>query len=141
MDCLSQVVTDGAAVAAGESRSKIVAAVPTQFHDALEADSVQRDVGREADVLLGKTGHGGARAGSDLIATLPDAVVARSMSLTPQLVAALPPFQITYDLKVHWHRRFDNDPRQLWLREQLLMAFKRRRWLVPPRGPAPFLEL
>jgi DNA-binding transcriptional LysR family regulator len=77
---------------------------------------------------------------SDLIATLPYAVVTRFVSLTPQLVAALPPFQITYDLKVHWHRRFDNDPRNLWLREQLLVAFKRRQWLAPPTGPAPFLE-
>jgi DNA-binding transcriptional LysR family regulator len=77
---------------------------------------------------------------SDLIATLPYAVVTRFTSLTPQLVAALPPFQITYDLKMHWHRRFDNDPRNVWLRGQLLAAFKRRQWLIPPSGPAPFLE-
>jgi DNA-binding transcriptional LysR family regulator len=77
---------------------------------------------------------------SDLIATLPYAVVTRFAALTPQLVAALPPFQITYDLKMHWHRRFDNDPRNVWLREELLVALKRREWLVPPSDPAPFLE-
>jgi DNA-binding transcriptional LysR family regulator len=77
---------------------------------------------------------------SDLVATLPYAVVSRFASLTPQLAAALPPFQITYDLKMHWHRRFDNDPRNLWLREQLLVAFRRRQWISPPSGPAPFLE-
>ena len=77
---------------------------------------------------------------SDLIATLPYAVVTRFATITPQLVAALPPFQITYDLKMHWHRRFDNDARNLWLREQLLVAFRRRQWIAPPSGPAPFLE-
>ena len=77
---------------------------------------------------------------SALVATVPYAVVTRFVSLTPELVAALPPFQITYDLKMHWHRRFDKDPRSLWLREQLVVAFKRRRWLAAPTGPAPFLE-
>jgi DNA-binding transcriptional LysR family regulator len=76
----------------------------------------------------------------DLIATLPYAVVTRYASLATQLVAALPPFELTYDLKLHWHRRFDNDPRNVWLRDQLLLAFKRRQWLTPPTGPAPFLE-
>ena len=38
----------------------------------------------------------------------------------PQLAIALPPFDITgFDLKLHWHRRFDNEPRNRWLREQL----------------------
>ena len=50
---------------------------------------------------------------SDLVATLPYAVVTRFASLTPRLAAALPPFDITYDLKLHWHRRFDNEPRSL----------------------------
>jgi DNA-binding transcriptional LysR family regulator len=77
---------------------------------------------------------------SDLIATLPYAVVTQFVSLTPELVGALPPFQITYDLKMHWHRRFDNDPRSVWLRAQLLVALKRRQWHMPPTDPAPFLE-
>jgi DNA-binding transcriptional LysR family regulator len=77
---------------------------------------------------------------SNLIATLPFAVVTRFASLTSQVAAALPPFDIQYDLKLHWHRRFDNDPRSLWLREQLAAVFKDHKWLAPPSGPAPFLE-
>lgn len=77
---------------------------------------------------------------SELIATLPFAVVTRFTSLTTQLVAALPPFDVQYDLKLHWHRRFDNEPRSLWLREQLTSIFREHRWLVPPSGPAPFLD-
>jgi len=77
---------------------------------------------------------------SSLVATLPFAVVTRFTSLTSQVVAALPPFDIEYDLKLHWHRRFDNDPRSLWLREQLAAVFKEHKWLAPPTGPAPFLE-
>ena len=77
---------------------------------------------------------------SDLLATLPFAVVTRFASLTSRVAAALPPFDVTYDLKLHWHRRFDNDPRSIWLREQLAAVFKDHQWLEPPSGPAPFLE-
>jgi DNA-binding transcriptional LysR family regulator len=77
---------------------------------------------------------------SQLVATLPFAVVTRFTSLTSQVVAALPPFDVEYELKLHWHRRFDNDPRSLWLRDQLAAVFKDHKWLAPPSGPAPFLE-
>jgi DNA-binding transcriptional LysR family regulator len=77
---------------------------------------------------------------SDLMATLPYAVVTRFASLTTQVAAALPPFDITYDLKLHWHRRFDNEPRSVWLRDQLAAVFKGHHWLEPPSGPPPFLE-
>jgi DNA-binding transcriptional LysR family regulator len=77
---------------------------------------------------------------SQLIATLPYAVVTRFTSITSQLAGALPPFDLTYDLKLHWHRRFDNEPRSIWLREQLATVFKDLQWLPPPSGPAPFLE-
>ena len=70
------------------------------------------------------------------MATLPYAVVTRFASLTTKVAAALPPFDLTYDLKVHWHRRFDNDPRSIWLREQLTAVFKDHQWLEPPAGPA-----
>ena len=76
-----------------------------------------------------------------LVATLPYAVVTRFTSITTQLAAALPPFDLTYDLKLHWHRRFDNEPRSLWLREQLATAFKDHRWIRPPTGPGPFIDL
>ena len=77
---------------------------------------------------------------SDLLATLPYAVVTRFASLTGGVVAALPPFDVTYDLKLHWHRRFDNEPRSRWLREQLASVFRDHQWLQPPAGPAPFLH-
>ena len=78
--------------------------------------------------------------GSDLVATLPYAVVTRFASLTPEVVAALPPFDISFDLKLHWHRRFDNDPRNAWLREQMIALFSDHQWLEPPRGPAPYMH-
>ena len=77
---------------------------------------------------------------SQLVATLPYAVVTRFASLTSEVAAALPPFDLPYDLKLHWHRRFDNEPRSLWIREQLAAVFKDHQWLAPPAGPAPFLE-
>jgi DNA-binding transcriptional LysR family regulator len=77
---------------------------------------------------------------SDLVATLPYAVVTRFTALTSQVVAALPPFDINYDLKLHWHRRFDNEPRSLWLREQLADVFRDHQWLEPPPGPSAFLQ-
>ena len=77
---------------------------------------------------------------TQLVATLPYAVATRFATLTSQLAAALPPFDVTYDLKLHWHRRFDNEPRSIWLREQLAVVFKDHHWLQPPAGPAPFLE-
>jgi DNA-binding transcriptional LysR family regulator len=77
---------------------------------------------------------------TQLVATLPFAVVTRFASITSSVAAALPPFDLTYDLKLHWHRRFDNEPRSIWLREQLAAAFKDHQWLQPPPGPAAFLE-
>ncbi len=77
---------------------------------------------------------------TQLVATLPYAIVTRFASMTSQVAAALPPFDLTYDLKLHWHRRFDNEPRSIWLREQLAIVFKDHKWLAPPTGPAPFLE-
>jgi len=77
---------------------------------------------------------------TQLVATLPYAVVTRFASITSQVAAALPPFELTYDLKLHWHRRFDNEPRSIWLREQLAAVFKDHQWLEPPQGPGPFLD-
>jgi DNA-binding transcriptional LysR family regulator len=77
---------------------------------------------------------------SELIATLPYAVVTRFVSVTSDVAAALPPFDLAYDLKLHWHRRFDNEPRSLWIRDQMAAVFEDHHWLEPPGGPAPFLE-
>jgi DNA-binding transcriptional LysR family regulator len=75
-----------------------------------------------------------------LVATLPYAVVTRFASLTSKVAAALLPFDLEYDLKLHWHRRFDKEPRSIWLCEQLAAVFKNHVWLEPPAGPPPFLE-
>jgi DNA-binding transcriptional LysR family regulator len=77
---------------------------------------------------------------SNLLATLPYAVVTRFTALTAAVVPTLPPFDLTYDLRLYWHRRFDNEPRSLWIRKQLAAAFIDRKWLDPPAGPAPFIE-
>ena len=77
---------------------------------------------------------------SPFVATLPYAVVTRFVALTSRLVASLPPFDVQYDLKLHWHRRYDREPRSIWLRDQLTSIFKEHQWLTPPSGPGPFLE-
>jgi len=64
-------------------------------------------------------------AQTDLIATVPYAVAQDFAGMSPRLAVALPPFEITgFDLKLHWHRRFDNEPMNRWLREQLAEAFR-----------------
>jgi DNA-binding transcriptional LysR family regulator len=77
---------------------------------------------------------------SDLIATLPYAVVTRFASLSKDVQAALPPFDLSFELNLHWHRRFDNDPRSLWLRDQMAAIFSNHQWLEPPTGPPPVFE-
>jgi hypothetical protein len=47
--------------------------------------------------------------------------------MSPGLAVAELPFELTgFDLKQHWHRRFDNDPRHKWFRGQLAGLFARR---------------
>jgi DNA-binding transcriptional LysR family regulator len=59
-------------------------------------------------------------AKSDLVATVPYAVAREFAAMSSRLAVALPPFEITgFDLKLHWHRRFDNEKRNRWLREQV----------------------
>jgi DNA-binding transcriptional LysR family regulator len=77
---------------------------------------------------------------TDLVATLPYAVVTRFAFITSNLAAALPPFELVYDLKLHWHRRFDKDPRSVWLRDQLAAVFKDHKWLESPAGPPPYMQ-
>lgn len=77
-------------------------------------------------------------ARSDLIATVPYAVARDFVAMSPQLAIALPPFQMpAFDLKLHWHRRFDNEPRSRWLRQQLVTLFRDDpSATVPPSAPA-----
>jgi DNA-binding transcriptional LysR family regulator len=75
---------------------------------------------------------------SDLIVTIPYAAARQFVAMSPQLAVALPPFDIAgFDLKLHWHRRFDNEPRNKWLRDQLIAIFREdRRDTLPPGSPA-----
>jgi hypothetical protein len=52
----------------------------------------------------------------------------------------LPPFDLSFDLNLHWHRRFDNEPRSAWLREQMTALFSNHQWLEPPSGPGPYMK-
>jgi DNA-binding transcriptional LysR family regulator len=74
-------------------------------------------------------------AQSDLIATVPYAVATQFAAMSPRLAVALPPFDIAgFELKLHWHRRFDNEPRNQWLRNQLSVLFKEERTVTLPPG-------
>jgi DNA-binding transcriptional LysR family regulator len=74
-------------------------------------------------------------ASSDLIATVPYAMARDFAEMSPQIAVALPPFEIPgFDLKLYWHRRFDNEPRNKWLRDQVFEVLGRdRRPTVPPK--------
>lgn len=73
-------------------------------------------------------------ANSDLIATVPYAVAKEFAAMSPRLAVALPPFELPgFELKLHWHRRFDNEARNRWLREQLLALFREDRRETMPK--------
>jgi len=72
-------------------------------------------------------------AQADLIATVPYAVARDFAGMSPQLAVAQPPFELPgFDLKLHWHRRFDTEPRNRWFREVLNELFKEDRRLTAP---------
>ncbi len=63
-------------------------------------------------------------ARSNLIATMPYAVARQFASMSTALAVAIPPYDIPgFELRLHWHRRFDNEPRSRWLRQQLSTVF------------------
>jgi DNA-binding transcriptional LysR family regulator len=74
-------------------------------------------------------------ASSNLIATVPYAVAQDFARMSRQLAVALPPFEMPgFELKLHWHRRFDNEPRNRWLREQVTKLLRDdRRATAPPK--------
>ncbi|HSV80548.1 MAG TPA: LysR family transcriptional regulator [Ramlibacter sp.] len=60
---------------------------------------------------------------SDLVATVPLAVGVW-FSSTARIRIARPPFPVpTFDLKQHWHRRFNADPQSRWLRALVYSLF------------------
>ena len=63
-------------------------------------------------------------ARSDLVATVPHALAVHFARMSRDLAFAMPPFDIAgFDVKQHWHRKFDNDARTRWLREQVANLF------------------
>jgi DNA-binding transcriptional LysR family regulator len=63
-------------------------------------------------------------ARSELVATVPHALAIYCARMSHDLVFAMPPFDIAgFDVNQHWHRKFDNDPRSRWLREQVASLF------------------
>jgi DNA-binding transcriptional LysR family regulator len=128
-------------VAAYLSAEHVVISAEGRSQELLERFVERRHLNRKAKVYTSHVlGVPFIVMDSDLVATLPYAVVTRFAALTPGVVAALPPFDVTYDLKLHWHRRYDNEPRSRWLRDQLASVFRDHEWLQPPAGPAPFLH-
>lgn len=62
-------------------------------------------------------------ASTDLVATVPNAV-GRFFADRGQIVLVEPPYDIPkFPIQQHWHRRYDQDPRSRWLREQLAKLF------------------
>jgi len=60
---------------------------------------------------------------TDLIATVPTAV-GRVFAALNQVVLIDPPYNIPkFPIHQHWHRRYDNDFRNRWLREQVFKLF------------------
>ncbi|CAM2153411.1 LysR family transcriptional regulator, mexEF-oprN operon transcriptional activator [Pararobbsia alpina] len=56
-------------------------------------------------------------AKTDLIATVPHAIGYAYVAEHASIALAEPPFELPrFDLKQHWHRKFNNDPRVTWLR-------------------------
>jgi DNA-binding transcriptional LysR family regulator len=63
-------------------------------------------------------------AGSDLVATVPHALAIHFTRMSRELAVTMPPFDIAgFDVKQHWHRKFHNEPRNRWLREQVVNIF------------------
>src|SRR5205823_12955926 len=55
-------------------------------------------------------------ARSDLIATVPYVLARHFARLSSELAVALLPFQVGgFDLKQHWHRRYQHDARNKWM--------------------------
>jgi DNA-binding transcriptional LysR family regulator len=72
---------------------------------------------------------------SNLLATIPHSVALHFAAMSPELAVAAPPFEApTFDLKLHWHRRFDNEARSRWLRDQLAVVFREDPTMPQPQA-------
>jgi DNA-binding transcriptional LysR family regulator len=64
-------------------------------------------------------------ARSDLVVVIPEKLAAYFASTSQDLTVAALPFaeEVVLDLKLHWHRRFDDEPRSRWLRDQFISSY------------------
>ena len=74
---------------------------------------------------------------SDLVATVPHAIAVYCESTGINVRTALPPFDIPrIPVRQHWHRRFQGDPRNRWLRSTVreLFTSEADEWRAPIAG-------
>ncbi|SNT34471.1 transcriptional regulator, LysR family [Noviherbaspirillum humi] len=66
---------------------------------------------------------------SDLVATVPNAIAQRFAEMA-EVKVMTPPFEMPrFDLKQHWHRKSHQDPKNAWLRSQVVALFHNdKRW-------------
>lgn len=61
---------------------------------------------------------------SDLVATVPHTLALYFARMMPNLAVVMPPFDIDgFDVKQHWHRKFNTDSRNKWIRKQVAQLF------------------
>jgi DNA-binding transcriptional LysR family regulator len=72
---------------------------------------------------------------TDLIATVPLAVGMRFADANALDLMPLPFRPLPFNVEQHWHRRFQNDPRHRWLRQQVASLFNEMsdRWVAVER--------
>jgi DNA-binding transcriptional LysR family regulator len=103
--------------------------VSTAGGDRGVVDTALAEFDRERRVMLTVPSFAAALnfiKGSDLIATIPQAIAQRAVS-DPELAIAVPPLPLPRsDAYLWWHRRFHSDPGHIWWREALLVAASAR---------------
>ncbi len=75
---------------------------------------------------------------TDLIATVPPDIGYAYADEHAAITLAAPKLPLpNFDLKQHWHRKFHNDPRTMWLRGVVAMLFNDEldEWPKRPKRP------
>jgi DNA-binding transcriptional LysR family regulator len=121
----------------------VVVAAPSRSQEVVERFFTRRGIKRKIALRVAHfLGVPLIVASSDLVATVPWAVARDFAEMSPRLAVALPPYDIPgFELKLHWHRRFDNEPRSRWFRDLLVRVFQEdRRSTMPPERSGAGLE-
>lgn len=105
---LERFISCGHAVVRAEGRSQEVLENYLERHRIRRRSVLETSHFMSLPFILAKT---------DLIATVPHAIGYAYVAEHASITLAEPPFKLPrYDLKQHWHRKFNNDPRVTWLR-------------------------